>query len=84
MCCSGYILDHMNLHMYSSLIMHSTGCMAIYNIILVLYIVLLIFIAVYIFPLFVHNTQAHYAFCFEVLNTFVDSFETYANFKEVV
>ena len=29
-------------------------------------------------------TQAHYAFCFEVVNTFVDSFETYANFKEVV
>ena len=30
------------------------------------------------------SSQAHYAFCHEVVATYVDSFETYANFKEVV
>ena len=29
-------------------------------------------------------SQAHYIFCHEVVATYVDSFETYANFKEVV
>ena len=29
-------------------------------------------------------SQAHYVFCHEVVATYVDSFETYANFKEVV
>ena len=28
--------------------------------------------------------QAHYAFCHDVVATYMDSFETYANFKEVV
>ena len=27
--------------------------------------------------------QAHYAFCHDVVASFVDSFEAYANFKEV-
>ena len=29
-------------------------------------------------------TQVHYVFCQEVVANYVDSFETYANFKEVV
>ena len=29
-------------------------------------------------------SQAHYIFCHKVLNTYVDNFDTYANFKEVV
>ena len=29
-------------------------------------------------------TQVHYAFCQEVVANYVDSFETYANFKDVV
>ena len=29
-------------------------------------------------------SQAHYAFCHDVVASYVDSFETYANFKEVV
>ena len=32
----------------------------------------------------VHPLQAHYAFCHDVVASYVDSFETYANFKEVV
>ena len=33
-----------------------------------------------------HNlfSQAHYAFCHEVAAAYIDSFETYANFKDVV
>ena len=31
-----------------------------------------------------HPLQAHYAFCHDVIASYVDSFETYANFKEVV
>ena len=42
----------------------------------------------YMFVLFHDITstlsQAHYAFCHDVVASFVDSFETYANFKEVV
>ena len=28
--------------------------------------------------------QAHFAFCHDVVANYLDSFETYANFKEVV
>ena len=28
--------------------------------------------------------QTHYLFCHEVLSTYVDNFDTYANFKEVI
>ncbi len=31
-----------------------------------------------------HYVQEMYAFCYEALADYVDSFETYANFKELV
>ena len=30
------------------------------------------------------SSQAHFAFCHDVVANYLDSFETYANFKEVV